>query len=144
MGSTESSFFQQTARHNYDPPPYQPTDFPYYESSIPINQQQPPPYSGSVQMSTMQSQSTDFQPLNHSTTTTATTLQSNTLLNSSFLPDFSASALSKSSDLDPIPNNQLSDGVFLNSMGDVNSNSKLVMIKSFSKKSGMNHKWTIK
>jgi len=146
IGGMESSFIQQSDKPYYESLPYEATECCAYESSIPVNRQQPPPYPSSLQMSTIQSQSTDFQPLNHSMTTAAATLQSNTLLNTSFLPNFNAAVLSMSSDLAPIPNNQLSGEVSLNSIDDINANSdrKLAMINSFSKEFGMSNIWTKK
>lgn len=148
MGGIESSSFLQSPTPNFAPPPYQPTaSFPAYQPTIPMNAQQPPPYPGSSQMSTMQNQSTDFQPQNQPTQTAATTLQSNSqLLNASFSPGFNAAAFPTSSGLAPVSNNQFSGGVTLNSIGDANANSdsKLAMIKSFSNESGMNDEWTKK
>lgn len=140
MGGIESSFQQFGTSDYAPPPPYQPTAFPVYQPSMSVNPQQPPPYPGSAQMSTMQNQSANFQ--NHPEPCAAATLQSDSqLLNASFSP----ATFPTSSSLASVPNNPLDGGASFNSIGNANSdNEKLAMVKSFSNESGMNDVWAKK
>jgi len=131
LSSSSSSSYQQP---NYPPSPsYQQPTYASYLTN-------PPSYPDGLQTSTMQNQQTTFQQQNQPAEVAARFQQQQ----SSF-PTFNTTPTPTAfpTNSTQMPVTQSAIEVPLNDPN-ANSNNNLIMIKSFSKESGMNHEWAEK